>query len=238
MGNLVHNLDSNLEVALLGECVSTRNLLSYGVKVIREGAFIDTTQDPILTMLSIGIEKLHKLALGAIELERSGAWPDKSTMTGYGHGTLAMHETLMAQLREQATDQSEYVNGLLSAVSEDRVIPPLLGALDTYGRAGRFYCLDILASAPQDWVGPDIAWTAIETAAQVDDDISRLRDEYFENLGNDARWEVFLAALNERIATSVETAWDAIVGCGKNHMMGRAGEVIGFEADRTATGRQ
>jgi len=238
MGNLVHNLDFKLETALLGECVSTRNLISYGIKVIREGAFIETTQDPILTMLSIGLEKLHKLSLGAIELELSNTWPDKKTMRSYGHGTLEMHETLMAHLNESAVGKSAYVKGLLEGVSEDRVVPEILRALDTYGRAGRFYYLDILASAPQDWVGPDVAWTDIEKAAQGDPAVSKLQAESFANLGDNASFEALLAATNGRMATSIEAVWDAIVGCGKNHMMGRAGEIIGFEADRAMTGRQ
>jgi len=238
MGNLVHNLEFNLEIALLGECVSTRNLLSYGLKVIREGAFIETTQDPILTMLSIGLEKLHKLALGSIELDRSDAWPDKATMKGYGHGILEMHKTLMCELTDRASGKSAYVNGLLEAVKRDQVVPPLLGALDTYGRAGRFYYLDILASAPQDWVGPDVAWTAIENAAQNEEVVAVLQARAFKNVGDNAAFDALLKAINERIATSVETVWDAIVGCGKNHLLGRAGEVVGFQADRALTGRQ
>lgn len=238
MGNLVHNLEFNLEAALLGECVSTRNLLSYGIKVLREGAFIDTTPDPIFTMLSIGLEKLHKLALGAIELDRSNAWPDKATMKGYGHGILTMHETLLGQLADRATGKSAYVKGLLSAVSDDPVVAELLSALDIYGRAGRFYYLDIPASAPQDWIGPNDAWTAIENAAQKDDVVAALQVRAFDNVEDDVAFDALLAAINQRISTSVETVWDAIVACGKNYMMGRAGEVIGFEADGAMTGRQ
>jgi hypothetical protein len=238
MGNLIHNLEFNLEVALLGECVSTRNLLSYGVKVMREGAFLETTQDPILTMLTIGLEKLHKLALGSLELDRSDAWPDKATMKRYGHGILAMHEALMDELKQRAEGKSTFAKGLLDAVEADQVVPPMLDALDAYGRAGRFYYLDILARAPQDWVGPAVAWTEVELAARQDPTIAELEVRAFENIGDNSAFDALLKAINERIATSVETVWDAIVGCGKNHLMGRAGDIIGHEADPAMTGRQ
>lgn len=64
------DLDRQQGFALISEMTSTRNLLAYGIRVIRTGAFIETTRDPILTMLSIGVEKLYKLTLGLIALER------------------------------------------------------------------------------------------------------------------------------------------------------------------------
>lgn len=63
---------------------STRNLLAYGIRVIRTGAFIDTTRDPILTMLSIGVEKLYKLTLGLIALDCDHKWPTKTEMQKQG----------------------------------------------------------------------------------------------------------------------------------------------------------
>lgn len=66
----VVDLDRQQGFALLSEITSTRNLLADGIRVIRTGAFIDTTRDPILTMLSIGVEKLYKLTLGLIVLDR------------------------------------------------------------------------------------------------------------------------------------------------------------------------
>ena len=40
------------------ESDSAKHLLSYGVRTLRTAAFIETTRDPIMTMLSIGVEKL------------------------------------------------------------------------------------------------------------------------------------------------------------------------------------
>lgn len=85
------DLDRQQAFALLAEMTSTRNLLAYGIRVIRTGAFIDTTRDPIQTMLSIGVEKLYTLTLGLIALARDQRWPTKSEMQKQGHKLVPMH---------------------------------------------------------------------------------------------------------------------------------------------------
>lgn len=103
---------------------------------------------------------------------------------------------------------------------------------------GRFYYLDLLGEAPQDWMGPDEAWTAIETAALRGPALARARDEALANSADNSIWRSFLSDLNERVATTVETIWIMISDSGKNHLMGRAGEVLGFEAHPCVVGRQ
>ena len=93
------DLDRQQGFALIAEMTSTRNLLAYGIRVIRTGAFIETTRDPILTMLSIGVEKLYKLTLGLIALDCDHKWPNAAAMKAWGHKLVSMHQAIMDELR-------------------------------------------------------------------------------------------------------------------------------------------
>ena len=75
---------------------------------MRNAAFIDTAQDPILTMLSIGVEKQFKLALGLLNVEDNGEWlPSKRLKDEYGHDLIKMDRVLrkksIAVLKMQLT---------------------------------------------------------------------------------------------------------------------------------------
>jgi hypothetical protein len=170
------DLSREQEFALLQEMTSARNLLADGVRVVRTAAFIDTTRDPILTMLSIGVEKLYKLTLGLIALDETGRWPTKAEMKRRGHKLNPMHEIVFGELHARAADKSPYVRGLLADVEADDVVVPLINALDIYGAQGRFFYLDRLSDSPQR-DDPDAAWQEIEHAAFADptvDDLYRL----------------------------------------------------------------
>lgn len=216
---------------------STRNLLAYGIRVIRTGAFIDTTRDPILTMLSIGVEKLYKLTLGLIALDCDHKWPTKTEMQKQGYKLVAMHATVMNELRARTADKSEYVRGLLAGVDNDTVVVPIIEALDMYGRMGWFYYLDELGDAQQP-VSPDEAWQNIEQAALADPAVATLYQQAARAVGgNDARDE-FTRTLHERIAVAVESLWIAVAVCGRNHALGETGGTFGFEMHPDAVGRQ
>ncbi|GAA3675978.1 hypothetical protein [Yimella lutea] len=230
-------LDRQQGFALLAEMTSTRNLLAYGIRVIRTGAFIDTTRDPILTMLSIGVEKLYKLTLGLIALDLDHKWPTKTEMQKQGHKLVAMHTTVMNELRVRTADKSEYVRGLLAEVDNDTVVLPIIEALDMYGRMGRFYYLDELGDAQQP-VSPDDAWQNIEQAALADSTVATLYQQAMSDLGDNDAWDKFIHALHERIATAIERLWAGVAVCGRNHALGETGGVFGFEVHPDSVGRQ
>lgn len=231
------NLDRQQGFALLAEMTSTRNLLAYGIRAIRTGAFIDTTRDPILTMLSIGMEKLYKLTLGLIVLERDHKWPTKSEMQKHGHNLNPMHTVVMNELRARAAVKSQYVRELVAEVDNDPVVAPIIEALDLYGRMGRFYYLDHLGDAPQA-VSPDHAWQKIEQFALTDPEVAALYRRAMQNVGDSDAWGKFTCALYERIAMAVERIWIAIAVCGRNHVLGDTGVVFGFEVHPDSVGRQ
>ncbi|GGL06883.1 hypothetical protein GCM10007382_28650 [Salinibacterium xinjiangense] len=134
----IEHLDNQKAFALIGEMTSTRNLLGYGVKVLRGARFIETTRDPIMTMLSIGVEKLLKLTVGVISLDETETWSSKPRMMSYGHGIVSLFDHVMEEIRARTLNSSDYVRGLVAGVDADPVLRPLLAALDRYGRAGRF----------------------------------------------------------------------------------------------------
>lgn len=231
------DLDQQQRFALLAEMTSTRNLLSYGIRVIRTGAFIDTTRDPILTMLSIGVEKLYKLTLGLIVLDRDHKWPTKSEMLEQGHKLVLMHATVIKELRLRSADSSQFVRGLLGEVENDPVVEPIIEALDIYGRMGRFYYLDELGDAPQ-LVSPEQAWQKIEQAALADPVVATLYQQAMKDPRDNSAWQEFIRALHERIAAAVERLWIAIAVCGRNRVLGETGGTFGFEVHPDAVGRQ
>ena len=224
--------------ALISETTSTRNLLAYGVRVVRAGAFIETTRDPILTMLSIGVEKIYKLTLGLAALDRDHSWPTKAHMTANGHKLADMHEAVIEELHVRTADKSDYVRGLLTQVRADPVIPPLIAALDMYGRMGRFYYLDLLGDDPQKWEGPDGYWERIEAAAITEPELAAAYATATTDVSNNQVWDRFYRALNERIAIAIERLWIMIAVCGRNHALGETGGVFGFEVHPDAVGRQ
>jgi hypothetical protein len=231
------NLNQKQTLALIEEMTSTRNLLAYGVRVVRTGAFVSTTRDPILTMLSIGVEKLYKLTLGLIALDVDKQWPSAKVMQANGHKLGDMHQKVIAELRERTRSKSRYVRGLLAKVDSDPVVIPVIEALDMYGRRGRFYYLDQLGESPQP-VSPDEAWQKIELAALTDPDVAALYSRVNANIGNNEMWNEFKLALNERIAAAVERIWIMIARSGINHALGETGTTFGFEIQPSAVGRQ
>jgi hypothetical protein len=216
---------------------STRNLLAYSIHIVRTGAFVATTRDPMLTMLSIGVEKLYKLTLGLIALDVNGQWPSAAVMKASGHKLGDMHQEVISELRQRTQSKSQYVRGLLAEVESDPVVIPVIDALDMYGRRGRFYYLDQLGESPQP-VSPDDAWQKIELAALTDPDVAALYSRVNANIGNHEMWNEFMLALNERIAVAVERIWIMIASSGINHALGETGTTFGFEVQPSAVGRQ
>lgn len=224
-------------VALLDEMTSTRNLLAYGLRVIRSAAFIDTTRDPILTMLSIGLEKLYKLTLGLISLDHDRAWPSKAEMKARGHNLLEMHEAVLRELRTRTASSAPYVRGLVVEVERDQVVAPIVAALDLYGSRGRFYNLDELGGHSQP-ISPGAAWQEIEDAVLLDPAVQTLFQRAMTDPSDGASWGEMTEALHERIAVSVERLWTAIAVCGRNHVLGETGRAFGVEVHPDAVGRQ
>lgn len=234
----IEHLDQQKAFALIGEMTSTRNLLGYGLRVLRGARFLETTRDPIMTMLSIGVEKLLKLTIGVIALDEAHEWPSKTTMMSYGHGIVELFERVMTEIHVRTANSSDYVKGLVSGVDDDPALCSLLSALDRYGRSGRFYNLDMLADAPQLDADPARIWDVAEQAALGDPGITELQRVAMERASDNEAWDAFYSAVQGHMADSIERLWLMLSRVGINHALGTTGAVLGWEITPDAVGGQ
>ena len=85
---------------LIQESDSAKHLLAYGIRALRTAAFIETTRDPIMTMLSIGVEKMLKLGLGLVHVEDNRVWlPARVLKYDYRHDLIKMEALLRESIR-------------------------------------------------------------------------------------------------------------------------------------------
>lgn len=234
----IPHLEGEKSFALIEEMTSARNLLAYGTRAVRTAAFLDTTRDPVLTMLSIGIEKLYKLTLGIASLDAAQSWPTKAQMKEFGHNLTDMHTSVMTELSQRTAASTDYVRGLLAEVEADAVVTPLIATLSRYGQSGRFYHLDRLGDTPQPWESPSAHWQRIEDAVLRDLHVGAAYRAATEDPTNRALWDYLQTLINHRIADTVERLWKAIAVCGRNHVLGETGTIFGFEVHPDAVGRQ
>lgn len=232
------NLNRQQGFALISEMTSTRNLLAYGIRAVRTGAFVETARDPILTMLSIGVEKLYKLTLGLISLDRDGAWPAQEQMRTRGHNLDSMHAAVIHELRARTADKTDYVRNLLAAVEEDPIVPPLIAMLGRYGQSGRFYYLDLLGDAPQQWDSPTEYWQLVEDVVVREPDVAAAFEAASNAVSNNDLWDHLHRTIHERIALALERLWEMIAICGRNHALGQTGSTFGVEIHPNAVGHQ
>jgi len=191
-----------------------------------------------MTMLSIGMEKLFKMTLGVMSLDETHAWPSKQVMRGYGHGVTDLFDEAMRGIRSRTANSTGYVKGLVEHVDEDPVLPPLLETLDRYGKAGRFYNLDLLADDPQTEADPKHLWEQAERAVMSDPDIAASFSAAMSDTSNNEVWDAFHASVQTRLAEGIEACWNMVSRVGINHALGTTGSVLGWEIAPTSVGRQ
>ena len=232
-------LSSAQAIALIRETTAARNLLGYGLLALRRTRFVDTTRDPILTMLSIGTEKTFKMGLGLVNVATKQRWLSKDVLKNhYRHNLVLMDQTLREQLRERL-DNATYpavITPLLDAVDADPLWEPMVSMLDRYGREGRFYNLDALAECDQPDDDPEEYWNRVEQIAiEKAPAVAREWETFVRDYSN---MDPFTAALNEAMASTVEAGWRMICMAGVQGVMGDRGKGWGFEFDPSMVGRQ
>lgn len=222
---------------LIQESDSAKHLLAYGLRALRQSAFHDTTRDPVMTMLSIGVEKLLKVALGLFHVDVEGAWLSKQTLKNeYRHDLIRMESLLREKIRENLDSATHrgYVEDLLDAVDGDPVWPPLLAALNRYGQEGRFYYLDALADNPQTQESPAAFWAEVDRAAmENDEDLRVLFNRSIQDL---SLTDEFNKRLNAAAADSLQQWWQLVAMAGTQNLMGKRGSSWGL--DQGIIGRQ
>lgn len=219
------------------ESDSAKHLLTYGVRTLRTAAFIETTRDPIMTMLSIGVEKLLKLSLGLLHVEDHRQWlPLDVLKNEYRHDLIKMEGLLREAIHERADRATHhyYVAQALTALDDDAIWPPLIAALNRYGKEGRFYYLDALAENPQREESPQSYWDAAERAAlEAEPD---LNDLFSRMMSDFSLSDEFYRQLNARVADGLQKWWDLVAMAGVQGVLGERGKAWGHGIK--AVGRQ
>lgn len=222
---------------LIQESDSAKNLLAYGLRALRQAAFHDTTRDPVMTMLSIGTEKLLKVSLGLLHVAETGRWLSRATLRNeYRHNLVSMEPLLRETIRSRlalATHQPP-VHGLLERVDSDPVWPTLVAALNRYGQQGRFYYLDALAEDPQPEEPPAAFWDVVDRTAMDND--PALKGLFHASISDFALADEFNAALNAAAADSLRQWWELVAMAGKQGVFGQRGR--GWGHDILDVGRQ
>jgi len=233
-------LDNPQAFALLAEQTSARNLLAYGLNALRTAAFLETTRDPIMTMLSIGVEKLFKMALGLAHVAEHREWPPAVRFKNvWRHDLDVMLDELLGILhaRMNRATHAHYVETMLEEVERDPALRPLIAALSSYGKQGRFYNLDLLAERPQAGPGPDEMWSIVEQVLiEHDDDLRAQRTAVTAT--DPAAQESFIHALEARTADSLERLWRLLAMAGVQGVLGDRGKGWGIDVDPDLVGRQ
>ncbi len=238
---MTNRYDDDLSVLqgihLIQESDSAKHLLAYGTRALRSAAFIETTRDPIMTMLSIGVEKMLKLSLGLLHVEENRVWIPASVLKNeYRHDLVKMEKLLRNAIRRntgRATHRS-YVDQALTALDCDPVWPPLIAALNRYGQEGRFYYLDALAENPQRGESPSAFWDVAEQTALQNE--ATLNELFGAMLDDVSLSDEFAASLNNRIADSLQRFWDLVIMAGVQGVLGDRGKAWGH--DFKTIGRQ
>lgn len=199
-------LTKDQQLALIFETSSVRALLRHGVDRLLEMRYINADIDPVLTTLSIGVEKLMKLTWGLLEVAAGRSWPSKTVMQNQGNGVKSLNELIDPHLGAAVDLPAQpWVQGLRDGVNNDPYWALILSALDSYGRSGRFHYLDQLAEQPQPWQSPRDDWDQLEQA------ISNDRPELLADLtGSNEDWRRARTEINAVIAASVTAWWEMI----------------------------
>lgn len=225
------------EINLSQESDSAKHLLAYGIHALRTAAFIETTRDPIMTMLSIGLEKMLKLTLGLLNVEDEGTWlPVHVLKNDYRHDLIKMERLLRSKLRERKARATHVavVDQALRSADADPVWPLLVSALNRYGQEGRFYYLDALADKPQREESPQIFWEVAQQAALKND--VALSELFHRMLDDLTLSDEFARSLNGHMADSLQRFWDLVTLSAVQGVCGERGKAWGHDFNHV--GRQ
>jgi hypothetical protein len=147
-------------LALIRESNDAAALFSRGLDALRTMRHDYTDAVAVMSLLALGAEKMLKLTIGLAGRDQGTGWPSTDYMRWkIGHRVLYADQTARPLLDSHPGTAPGLLADLKRQVNADPVLPAALGALDRFGDAGRFYFLDVLASATQPQDAPQTLWT-------------------------------------------------------------------------------
>jgi len=227
-------LDAQQARAFSYETNATRNTLACALRLLSTDALTENTRDPIMVLLSSGLERLHKLTLGVIAIDDTGHWGNSKAR---GHLVEEMHDSLMAEIDRRAVDHPD-IRELAVATRSDAVLPAVITCADNFAREGRYSYLDALAGATTRATNPETAWRAIEDAASIDRDVAEQQARARQASSDNQKWSAARMTQNAAITRSVTTFWDLIAVGGAHRLYGELGRTLSTEINRRNVGRQ
>lgn len=221
----IHPALSDTQVfALINEAKSAQNLMRDAVDAVRNFQEPTAHSDAVFTLGSIGVEKTLKVMLGCVAVETDGAWPSLARMKQWGHDVETLAATLMTVARERAhlAVANNYMTQLIERVDGSETLSLLFATLSRYGRSGRFYYLDVLAT---DEIGrfdpPGQYWERLEAHVA-----GRLGGIPY---GSVEEFDAFIEQVSSAIAVELDTWWFFVHRLGIQGCLGPLGKTFGWE---------
>jgi hypothetical protein len=157
--------DPRIFTALLHEVDNTNALLTQGLRLLGQLRCLSTHLEPALVCLASGAEKLTKLTYGLAVTDRTGTWPDRSTMrVTFRHDIVKLDQACRDILLEQI-DRAVgpgYIGDLLDRSAGDPYLTDVLHTLTRYAQQGRFHYIDVLAAGAPLGHSPQELWEMTE----------------------------------------------------------------------------
>jgi hypothetical protein len=217
-------LDHRQSAVLIGELDESVALAKVGLRALDSLRYLTEEAAAVLTLLSIGSEKMLKTTLGLAALDAGDPWPPKGQMRDWGHDIASMDEIIRACYERQLARSTVpgLIRQLLDRTAADPVAGSLLEMLTEWGLRGRFHRLDELSGAPQSQAAPHELWEQLES------DVLFAEPELLASLKDMDKFDAVRDRVNSVIAESFKRWWDL-------HTRAWMTGVIGIDAKGLAT---
>jgi hypothetical protein len=196
-------LDRQRSFVLLGELDEAAALTTVGLRTLRELRFVVEESAAVLTLLSVGSEKMLKTTMGLAALDADQPWPDKKRMRAWGHNLNAIDAEAIP-LYERQIDRSTapgFIRELIDQNRADSTLHLLLDLLSDWGTQARFHRLDELAGTPQAGEPPHALWEELESR------VLKSEPELISRLGDVDGHDAVRRRVNEVLGNSFRAWW-------------------------------
>ncbi|MEV6350995.1 hypothetical protein [Actinoplanes sp. NPDC051851] len=191
-------------------------MFSRGIDALRAMRHDYTDAVAVMSLLALGAEKMLKLTIGLSGRDQGTGWPSKDEMRlKIGHRVLKADRIARPTLDSNPGTAPGWLAGLKHQVNADPVLSTVLEALDRFGNAGRFYYLDLLASATQPQDAPQTLWTNMTTALTTGE------PRLLADLASVDRYEAGRRQLNEMVAAALIGWWELYAAAWRTGAIGK-----------------
>lgn len=203
------------ELELRFRAASTRDLLTSGVRLVRDHRLTDANHDSVMTTLATGLGRLYDLVEGLRDLDEHGHWTAPAPPGPRARNLEALHARVFGFLGHHPGRADEVIDRWICRVIADPIIPSLVSALSVYS-GGKH-------ATPE-----ATPWEQVEAAVHKDPGVSSRLARATDAGGDDLR-TIYRNAWDDRLAAAVETMWLTLALCGRRGLLGAAGEIFGLE---------